>query len=180
MRSISKTCFSLYAGAHTIGRANCSLLTGPLLDSLNNVSINDNFKNNVEKACAANHTSLQNLDLTTPNTFDNTYYTNLEKSEGILISDQTLYSTPGAESVKYVKLFAKKQNAFFKQFVKSTIKMGNISPKTGDEGEIRKNCHVPNSLSPDAHIAYTREGRIRRHNSPMRKSSTPTRHIASQ
>ncbi|KAK4396766.1 Peroxidase 72 [Sesamum angolense] len=34
---------------------------------------------------------------------------------------------------------------FFKQFAKSVVKMGNISPLTGARGEIRNNCRVGNA-----------------------------------
>ena len=144
-------CFSFHAGAHTIGRANCSLL---LLFALNNVDINPDFNSTVFQECLANTSSLQNLDLTTPDDFDNNYYGNLLNSEGLLISDQTLFSTPGAASVAVVQNFASNQDAFFSQFALSTINMGNIKPLTGDQGEIRTNCRVVNSASPARLIAY--------------------------
>ncbi|KAG0618098.1 hypothetical protein M758_4G038900 [Ceratodon purpureus] len=139
------------SGAHTIGRANCSLL---LLFALNNVDINPDFNSTVFQECLANTSSLQNLDLTTPDDFDNNYYGNLINSEGLLISDQTLFSTPGAASVAVVQNFASNQDAFFSQFALSTINMGNIKPLTGDQGEIRTNCRVVNSASPARLIAY--------------------------
>lgn len=39
-----------------------------------------------------------------------------------------------------VKSFALNEELFFEQFAKSMIKMGNIGPLTGLNGEIRKNC----------------------------------------
>jgi peroxidase len=44
-----------------------------------------------------------------------------------------------------VQRFAGDQQDFFGNFAASMIKMGNISPLTGNEGEIRKNCRRVNS-----------------------------------
>ncbi|KAG0578681.1 hypothetical protein M758_4G038800 [Ceratodon purpureus] len=148
---LNETDLVALSGAHTIGRVNCTLL---LRFALNNVDINSDFKANIEQACNANITGLQNLDLTTPDNFDNSYYSNLLKSEGILISDQTLFSTAGAASVAVVQNFASNQDAFFSQFALSTIKMGNIMPPAGQQGEIRTNCRVVNSASSAKLIAY--------------------------
>ncbi|PPS17443.1 hypothetical protein GOBAR_AA03134 [Gossypium barbadense] len=79
-------------------------------------------------------------DPTTPNTFDSNYYTNLQAQEGLLQSDQELFSTSGADTVEIVERFSSNQIAFFESFVVSMLKMGNISPVTGTEGEIRLSC----------------------------------------
>lgn len=51
-----------------------------------------------------------------------------------------LFSTSGADTVDIVNRFAGNQNEFFDAYVQSIIKMGNISPLTGTEGEIRADC----------------------------------------
>jgi len=155
--TLNETDLVALSGAHTIGRVNCIFLTGPddVLPALNNISINSNFNANVTQACDANGTSLQNLDLTTPDTFDNSYFTNLQNNEGILISDQTLYNTSGALSVSIVENFAADQDQFFTQFALSTIKMGNLNPLTGDQGEIRTDCKFVNSNSSAQRLVAT-------------------------
>lgn len=85
-----------------------------------------------------------NLDLTTPNTFDNNYFTNLQTNEGLLLSDQELFSTSGAATIPIVNNFSSNQTVFFQNFAQSMINMGNISPLTGSSGEIRSNCRRPN------------------------------------
>ena len=42
--------------------------------------------------------------------------------------------------LELVKAYAHDEELFFGQFAKSMVKMGNISPLTGSNGEVRKNC----------------------------------------
>ncbi|KAE8796036.1 Peroxidase 12 [Hordeum vulgare] len=44
-----------------------------------------------------------------------------------------------------VTRFAVDQAAFFDQFVKSMVKMGHINVLTGNQGQIRTDCSVPNA-----------------------------------
>lgn len=87
-----------------------------------------------------NGNAITNLDPSTPNGFDNNYFTNLQNKQGLLQTDQELFSTTGADTVDIVNRFANSQSEFFDNFVKSMIKMGNISPLTGNNGEIRLDC----------------------------------------
>lgn len=87
-----------------------------------------------------NGTTLANLDYSSPYGFDNNYYTNLQSNRGLLQTDQELFSTSGADTVAIVNRFGKSQSEFFNAFVQSMIKMGNISPLTGNKGEIRADC----------------------------------------
>jgi peroxidase len=94
-----------------------------------------------------NALSLNDLDPTTPDTFDNHYFTNLEANRGFLQSDQELKSDPGAltSTAPVVDRFASSQDAFFKSFAQSMIKMGNIFPLTDrSHGEVRKHCAFVN------------------------------------
>ena len=132
-------------GAHTIGRVRCQIVNFFLNDTDSNAA----FKEGLRKACPQDNIEkefevVENLDVTTPDIFDNAYYKNLMKGEGIIRSDQTLWSTPGKQR-GLIAEFVKNQDHFFHQFAISTIRMGNIHPLTGDEGEIRKNCRTRNS-----------------------------------
>lgn len=82
------------------------------------------------------------LDLRTPTRFDNSYYKNLVAKRGLLHSDQELFN--GGSEDALVRSYSNNNNAFFKDFVAAMIKMGNISPLTGTNGEIRLNCRVIN------------------------------------
>ena len=90
---------------------------------------------------------LTNLDPVTPDTFDAKYFSNLQVQQGLLQSDQELFSTSGADTIGIVNNFSTNQSAFFESFVESMIKMGNISPLTGTDGEIRLNCRRVNGDS---------------------------------
>lgn len=92
-----------------------------------------------------NETTLNNLDLSTPDAFDNSYYLNLQSNEGLLASDQQLYSTSNDPIASIVGIYAGNQTAFFESFALSMINMGNISPLTGSDGEIRSNCRLVNA-----------------------------------
>ena len=89
---------------------------------------------------------ITDLDLTTPDVFDSYYYSNLQANRGLLQTDQELFSTEGADDIiALVNKFSANQTAFFESFVESMIRMGNLSPLTGTEGEIRLNCSVVNA-----------------------------------
>lgn len=71
-------------------------------------------------------------------TFDNTYYKAILKGMSLFSSDQALLGTSTTKDL--VSKFANSQEAFFKAFVNSMIKMSSIN---GGQ-EIRKDCRVVN------------------------------------
>lgn len=91
-----------------------------------------------------NETSMDNI---TPNLFDNSYYHVLLKGEGLINSDQQLYSSfLGIQTKKIVEKYATNTIAFFEQFAESMVKMGNITnPETYVNGEVRKSCRFVNT-----------------------------------
>jgi peroxidase len=144
------------AGAHTIGRVKCAIVRR---FSIGDTDIDSGFRDFLNTTVcppgSENPTSgtpgnltfpLTDLDLVTPDTFDTNYYKNIRNGEGLLPSDQTLQATPGVNQA-FVAEFAANSRKFFLQFSISMIKMGNISPLEGDDGEIRLNCRQPNSDS---------------------------------
>ncbi|XP_049377088.1 peroxidase N-like isoform X2 [Solanum stenotomum] len=86
------------------------------------------------------------LDRNSTDLFDNHYFKNLLNQRGLLESDQILYSSNDAIATTktMVETYSNSSSVFFSDFVNSMIKMGNISPLTGSNGEIRKNCRVIN------------------------------------
>jgi peroxidase len=82
--------------------------------------------------------NLAPLDLHTPTTFDNSYFKNLISMKGLLHSDQELFN--GGSTNSQVQSYSSSSTAFFSDFTAAMIKMGDISPLTGSNGEIRKNC----------------------------------------
>ena len=139
------------SGAHTFGRVQCQFVTDRLYNfsgtNRPDPTLNGDYRALLSKSCprrGGNRSALNDLDPTTPNTFDKNYFTNLEVNRGFLQSDQELLSTPGAPTAAIVDRFASSQKAFFKSFARSMINMGNIKPLTGGKGEIRKNCRKVN------------------------------------
>ncbi|KAB1227928.1 Peroxidase 15 [Morella rubra] len=134
------------SGAHTFGRGQCSTFD-PRLYNFNSTgnpdpTLNSTYLTTLRGICPENGsgTGPADLDPTTPDAFDNNYYSNLQVNKGLLVTDQELFSTEGEDTIDIVNSFSSDQTAFFASFVESMIKMGNISPLTGVEGEVRLNC----------------------------------------
>lgn len=87
------------------------------------------------------------MDYVTPELFDNSYYQMLLRGEGLISSDQELYSSVLAvETKKLVQKYAENAVAFFDQFAESMVRLGNITnPETYGNGEVRKNCRFVNT-----------------------------------
>ncbi|KAK9224428.1 hypothetical protein WN943_009461 [Citrus x changshan-huyou] len=141
------------SGAHTFGRAQCRTFSDRLFNFNNtgnpDPTLNTTLLQQLRQLCpqGGNGSVLTNLDVTTPDLFDNKYFFNLQISKGLLQSDQELFSTPGADTTAIVNVFSSNQAAFFKSFVISMIRMGNLKPLTGNQGEIRSNCRRVNGNS---------------------------------
>ncbi|KAL3571332.1 hypothetical protein D5086_025236 [Populus alba] len=139
-------------GAHTFGRAQCRTFIDRLYN-FNNTGLPDptldtTYLATLQQLCpqGGNGTVLADLDPTTPDGFDNNYFSNLQANKGLLQSDQELFSTPGADDIiELVDIFSTDETAFFESFVESMIRMGNLSPLTGTEGEIRLSCRAVNA-----------------------------------
>lgn len=79
----------------------------------------------------------------TPNSFDNNYFKNLLQKKGLLQSDQVLFSGGSTDSI--VDEYSRSPSAFNSDFASAMVKMGDIDPKTGSQGEIRRLCNVVNN-----------------------------------
>ncbi|XP_024927098.3 peroxidase 4 isoform X2 [Ziziphus jujuba] len=131
------------SGSHTIGLARCTTFRSRIYNDT--ATIDASFAKSLQRKCpkSGNNNKLADLDLRTPFHFDNFYYKNLVKNKGLLHSDQALYNRSSADSL--VRKYATDTDAFFKDFAKGMIKMGNIKPLTGSKGQIRINCRKVNS-----------------------------------
>ncbi|CAI0402781.1 unnamed protein product [Linum tenue] len=136
------------SGAHTFGRAQCRTFVNRLYNftaSGPDPTLSSSYVTTLQQTCPqnGNGAALANLDPTTPDAFDNNYFSNLQGNQGLLQSDQELFSANGAP-VALVNAFSANQTAFFQSFAQSMINMGNISPLTGSSGEIRRDCKIIN------------------------------------
>ncbi|CAA0829915.1 Peroxidase 53 [Striga hermonthica] len=140
------------AGAHTFGRARCSVFMSRLYNFSGtgqpDPTLNPSYLERLRRVCPQNGANLTlvvtNLDQSTPNTFDNGYYKNLVTGRGLLQSDQELFSNSGPEIRRTVQQFSSNQNAFLKNFVASMVRMGNLGSGQQSGGEIRANCRMIN------------------------------------
>ncbi|XP_024046431.1 peroxidase 59 [Citrus clementina] len=145
---------SLSGGAHTIGLAKCAFFSNRLSNfsgtGAPDATMDTSLVSELRSLCAngdGNNTAP--LDRNSIDLFDNHYFQNLINNKGLLNSDQILYSSDEAKSTtkSLVESYSSNSNLFFANFVNSMIKMGNVSPLTGTNGEIRKNCRAVNSLT---------------------------------
>lgn len=130
------------SGGHSIGLARCSSFQARISGDTN---INPKFAATLQKTCnVGGNSSLAPLDKT-PTKFDTRYYKDLLEKKGLFHSDQELFKGDGSASDRLVYLYSKSSHAFAKDFGVSMIKMGNIKPLTGKQGEIRCNCRKVNN-----------------------------------
>jgi peroxidase len=144
----------VYAGSHTIGRAHCNRFTLRFNDTigLNDTNVNPILKKEILEFCSlGDENTVVDLDVTTPDIFDNAYYKNLGFELGILHTDQILVTTPGSNAL--VQLYSSQNELFLSAFAEAMIKMQNLSPLTGTEGEIRIKCGEVNP--PDSSSSRT-------------------------
>ncbi|KAK9755449.1 hypothetical protein RND81_01G026000 [Saponaria officinalis] len=132
------------SGAHTIGQARCVRFRNRIYGEPN---INPEFAQSLQQICPATagtgDDNLAPLDPTS-NLFNNDYYLDLTYNEGLLHSDQVLFTGSGSETDQFVQLYATDQNRFFSDFMSVMLKMGRLGVKIGDQGIIRTNCRVVN------------------------------------
>ncbi|KAL1332439.1 hypothetical protein AAHE18_11G027600 [Arachis hypogaea] len=131
------------SGAHTIGFAQCSSFRDRIY---NDTNIDPKLASYLKlQKCpqSGGDSNLAPFD-STNKIFDNVYYKQLLDNKGLLHSDQELFKGNNSESDRLVKLFTRNPVAFAKRFGHSMIKMGNMKPLTGNEGEIRINCRKVN------------------------------------
>ncbi|KAI3993613.1 hypothetical protein MKX01_002626 [Papaver californicum] len=109
----------ILSGSHSIGQARCTTFRSRIHNETN---IDTSFA-----------TSLK---------FDNTYFKNLVSKKGLLHSDQELFN--GGSTDAQVTTYSNDNPTFLTDFAVAMVKMGNLSPLTGTNGEIRTNCRKLN------------------------------------
>ncbi|XP_057992678.1 peroxidase 15-like [Hevea brasiliensis] len=96
------------SGAHSFREAQCRTFRGRIYNSPE-LPLNSTYNATLSKICSQNGTTDDNLrtqlDSTTPNVFDNKYFSNLQFARDLLESDQVLFSTPDADTIEIVNNF---------------------------------------------------------------------------
>ncbi|KAL8266437.1 hypothetical protein R6Q59_003781 [Mikania micrantha] len=132
------------SGAHTVGFSHCNRFANRLysFSSTSNVdpSLDPAYAQQLMAACPRNvdPNIAINMDPQTPNTFDNVYYQNLVANKGLFTSDQVLFTDPLTQST--VNDFANNPGDFNGAFINAMRKLGQTGVKTGNQGEIRRDC----------------------------------------
>jgi len=124
------------SGGHTIGQASCSSFRARIY---NDTNIDSSFATSLQANCPSvgGDRNLAPLD-TSPTTFDNAYFQDLQSQKGLLHSDQELFN--GGSTDSQVNGYVSNPSSFQTDFANAMVKMGNLGPLTGSSGEIRTNC----------------------------------------
>ncbi|MQL94325.1 hypothetical protein Taro_026977 [Colocasia esculenta] len=132
------------SGAHTVGAARCRLFRNRIYNETS--TIDASFATAQRQQCpvTGGDDNLSPLDSSTGASFDTAYYEGLLQNRGLLHSDQELFKGDGGESDERVKFYTQNPASFGQDFGVSMLRMGNIKPLTGEQGEIRNNCRKVN------------------------------------
>ncbi|PIA39440.1 hypothetical protein AQUCO_02600114v1 [Aquilegia coerulea] len=135
------------SGAHTIGVSHCGVLGRRLFNFTGkgdvDPSIEPSYAEILRTKCSSpTRETTIDMDPESSLSFDSHYYRILNQKKGLFQSDAALLNNP--ISAKLTKLL-QRPNVFFTYFARSMRHMGAIDVLTGKDGEIRKQCRVPNA-----------------------------------
>uniref|UniRef100_A0A7C8YTM0 Peroxidase n=1 Tax=Opuntia streptacantha TaxID=393608 RepID=A0A7C8YTM0_OPUST len=152
-QGLDETDLVALSGAHTIGMARCVSFKNRLYNQNGNnqadETLEKTFLNELRSVCPASggDNNLSPLDYASPRAFDNAYFKLILEGRGLLFSDETLVAGNGfPDIVELVKAYAEDEALFFSHFANSMVRMGNISPLFGSNGEVRQNCRRVNNF----------------------------------
>ncbi|PNX63997.1 peroxidase 52-like protein [Trifolium pratense] len=140
-KGLTASDLTVLSGAHTIGQGECQFFRTRIYNETN---IETTFATSRKANCpvSGGDTNLAPLDTLTPTSFDNNYYKDLVASKGLFHSDQVLFNNGSQDSL--VSTYSTNGAKFSSDFALAMIKLSKISPLTGTNGEIRKNCRLVN------------------------------------
>lgn len=136
--------YSFCAAAHTLGFSHCNRFANRIYNfSRQNPidpTLDKGYAQQLQSMCPKNvdPTIAINMDPTTPRTFDNVYFQNLQQGKGLFTSDQVLFTDSRSKSL--VNTFASNPQAFQNAFIAAITKLGRVGVKTGTNGNIRRDC----------------------------------------
>ncbi|KAK4262382.1 hypothetical protein QN277_027950 [Acacia crassicarpa] len=143
---LTQTDMIALSGAHTLGFSHCNRFSNRIYNFSPgrpvDPTLNPGYASQLQGMCPRNVNPLIaiNMDPTTPRTFDNAYYQNLQQGKGLFTSDQILFTDPRSRPT--VNSFASNKNVFNANFVTAMTKLGRVGVKTARNGKIRSDCSV--------------------------------------
>ncbi|CAN1853022.1 Peroxidase 11 [Linum perenne] len=151
-QGLSVTDMVALSGSHTIGMARCQSyrerIHGDYEVTSDQSLASESHLKDLKATCPAaggEDDTVSPIDYETPNLFDNSYFRILLRGEGLLNSDQELYSSIlGLQTKQLVIEYAHDLVGFFHQFAESMVKLGNITNDV-DDGEVRRSCRFVNT-----------------------------------
>ncbi|KAM7500735.1 hypothetical protein LguiA_025149 [Lonicera macranthoides] len=134
------------SGSHSIGFAHCKHFVSRLYNYQGtqkpDPAIDPRLLKALKMTCphfGGNANVVAPFDVTTPFSFDNVFYQNLEATLGLLASDQALFLDPRTKPL--VQAMALDKSKFFQDFLVAMDKLGSVGVKRGRKhGEKRKLC----------------------------------------
>ncbi|EFJ06665.1 hypothetical protein SELMODRAFT_135010 [Selaginella moellendorffii] len=139
------------SGAHTLGTSKCNFFASGRFDRLYNFrntsrgdeTVNPAYLQHLRNRCPREGSAnTVELDKGSQFSFDNSYFKNLERRNGLLTSDQVLFESERTSGL--VRSYAYNSRQFASHFGQSMVRMGSIGWKTKENGEIRTVCNAVN------------------------------------
>lgn len=140
-----KTDLTALSGAHTIGKTSCGSLESRTGEAAW-------FVDAIKRNCNNSPDKKHDLDVATPNDFDNKYYANIIAGMGVLSTDMELLNDPFTRDL--VHKWANDKDDFFRKFSDAMAKMARL-PVSG-RTEFRDNCFRRKSMRETVNV--TAEG----------------------
>ncbi|KZV57008.1 peroxidase 73 [Dorcoceras hygrometricum] len=143
-RGLTQTDLIALSAAHTLGFSHCNKFASRIYSFNRTQSIdptlNRQYAAQLKTMCPRNvdPTIAIDMDPTTPRTFDNAYFKNLQNGKGLFTSDQVLFTDLRSRST--VNTWASNTQAFNAAFTQAMTKLGRIGVKSGRNGNIRMDC----------------------------------------
>nr|CAB3500709.1 unnamed protein product [Digitaria exilis] len=132
------------SGAHTVGRSHCSSFVPDRIAVPSD--IDPSFAASLRGKCPASPSSGDDptvaLDVVTPDAMDRQYYRNVLARRVLFTSDASLLTSPA--TAKMVSDNANIPGWWEEKFKAAMVKMAGVEVKTGNQGEVRRNCRVVN------------------------------------
>lgn len=131
------------SGAHTLGYSRCVFYRDRLYNETD--TLDPTYAAALDERCppTGDDEALASLD-DTPTTVDTDYYQGITQGRALLHTDQQLYLGDGGDSDALVQYYAENPDKFWEDFGAAMLKLGGLSPLTGEEGEVREDCRVVN------------------------------------